>query len=433
LIRHNLARRDKDYQAVAEACGHIVIRGYDTPEDEARQVAVAIRSLLNDGFGLRQIAVLYRSGSVGLPLQAALKAAAIPFEVRGSGDLWHSRPAMLAVGALHYLLEGRSPAAMSHLGNGRRAENIIRKLDDIRKEGASGFADACGHVRRIVGGILPAGAAEREQREWTALLDAVLDLAQSCASLGELERRIAEQSQALRDPPEHAVVLSTVHSAKGLEWDAVFVVGLEEDVLPNVNADDVEEERRVAYVALTRSKRLLGLTYVAQRYGTPAKVSRFVKELHKAVRMVWSGPEAEDAGTRIPLVTAAEQSWLARIAPAVMTQMTTRPADPPKTAKRGRVKQARRQHDSTARQSRKAKAAEKMNRNRTAGKPARYGLAWSPEEEARLTELFEQRRPLADLAEAVQRSEKSVLGRLSRLGFLDGDDLLAAFEEIRQQ
>ncbi len=433
LIRHNLARRDKDYQAVREACGDIVIRGYDTPEDEARQVTVAIRTLLGDGFSPRQVAVLYRSGSVGLPLQAALKAAAIPFEVRGSGDLWRARPAMLAVGALHYLLHGRSAAAMSHLGSGRRADTIVSRLDDIRKDGATDFAGACGHVRRIVGGILPASAAERERREWAALLDAVIDLAESCTSLGELERRIAEQSQALRNPPEHAVVLSTVHSAKGLEWDAVFVVGLEEDVLPNVNAEDVEEERRVAYVALTRSRRLLGLTYVAQRYGMPATVSRFVKELHKAVRMVWSGPQAGDAGTRVPLATAAERSWLARTAPVVIAQVMAPPANPPRTGKRGRVRQARRPREAKSTERRKAKETEKKHLNRAAGKPARYGLAWSPEEEAHLTELFKQRRPLAQLAEALERSEKAVLGRLSHLGFLQGDDLLAAFEESRQR
>ena len=55
------------------------------------------------------------------------------------------------------------------------------------------------------------------------------------------------------NPSEHAVVLSTIHSAKGLEWDAVFLAGMEDGVLLHANADDIEEERRIAYVGATRA------------------------------------------------------------------------------------------------------------------------------------------------------------------------------------
>ena len=88
------------------------------------------------------------------------------------------------------------------------------------------------------------------------MVEAVVALASSCRSLEELEAKIAEQSAALRKPPENAVVLSTIHSAKGLEWEAVFMVGMEEGVLPHANNDDLEEERRVAYVGVTRAKRI---------------------------------------------------------------------------------------------------------------------------------------------------------------------------------
>src|SRR5205807_8271406 len=114
---------------------------------------------------------------------------------------------------------------------------------------------------------MPGRSADRERNEWASLVQSVVALAAACASLAALEQRIAEQSAALRNPPEHAVVLSTVHSAKGLEWDAVFLIGLEDGVLPNANAEDLEEERRVAYVGVTRARRLLGLTFCQERYG----------------------------------------------------------------------------------------------------------------------------------------------------------------------
>ena len=76
LIANNRARRDKDYRPVVADAGEIVIRGYRTPETETRQVARTVAKLIEQGHALRQIAVLYRVGSVGLALQPALQTAA---------------------------------------------------------------------------------------------------------------------------------------------------------------------------------------------------------------------------------------------------------------------------------------------------------------------------------------------------------------------
>ena len=145
-------------------------------------------------------------------------------------------------------------------------------------------------------------------------MDAVIALAQTCASLEQLEMKIAEQSRSLRNPPERAVVLSTVHSAKGLEWDVVFLAGVEDGVLPHVNASDVEEERRIAYVAMTRARRLLGLTYAAERFGERAAPSPFLFELTgKAERLHWwTGPRLDGADERLPLLTDDEKRRPAR-------------------------------------------------------------------------------------------------------------------------
>ena len=132
----------------------------------------------------------------------------------------------------------------------------------------------------------------------------MIALALSCASLEELDAKIKEQSKALRNPSGHAVVLSTVHSAKGLEWDAVFLAGMEDGVLPHANADDIEEERRIAYVGVTRARRMLGLTYAAERYGERSRPSPFLFELagHEARLLVWTGPKSNGADGRLPIL-----------------------------------------------------------------------------------------------------------------------------------
>jgi DNA helicase-2/ATP-dependent DNA helicase PcrA len=88
LIRHNKARCDKNYAPAISEPGEIVIRGYSSPEIEARQTACAVAALLAKGYAPRQLAVLYRAGAIGLAFQTAFKDLAIPFEVRGAGDVW---------------------------------------------------------------------------------------------------------------------------------------------------------------------------------------------------------------------------------------------------------------------------------------------------------------------------------------------------------
>jgi DNA helicase-2/ATP-dependent DNA helicase PcrA len=87
LIGHNRTRYEKDCKPVTTDAGEMVIRGYRTAEIEARQVAKGVAHLLGRGYSPRQIAVLYRTGAVGLALQPALQGMQIPYELRGAGDL----------------------------------------------------------------------------------------------------------------------------------------------------------------------------------------------------------------------------------------------------------------------------------------------------------------------------------------------------------
>jgi DNA helicase-2/ATP-dependent DNA helicase PcrA len=218
LIRHNRLRFDNDYQPTLTEPGELVIRGYSSPEIEARQVGRAIAELVQHGCAAQEISVLYRSGAVGLPLQTVLEELAIPFEVRGA-DLWQGVAAKLVIGSLYYLRDGESPQAMSRLGSNKRGQILRQQLDQVRAVVRHQFGASCTHVQRIVADAVPGRSPDREKVEWRAVVDAVVALALSCSSLEELEEKSAERSPSLRNPPQNAVVLSTIHSAKGLEWD----------------------------------------------------------------------------------------------------------------------------------------------------------------------------------------------------------------------
>jgi DNA helicase-2/ATP-dependent DNA helicase PcrA len=83
---------------------------------------------------------------------------------------------------------------------------------------------------------------------------------------------------------EKAIQLMTMHGAKGLEFDTVFIVGANETIVPYKKAetkDEIEEERRLFYVAMTRAKRKLVISYYKERNGKKLEASRFVRELMK--------------------------------------------------------------------------------------------------------------------------------------------------------
>ena len=83
------------------------------------------------------------------------------------------------------------------------------------------------------------------------------------------------------------MTLATVHAAKGLEWQVVLVCGLEEGTFPSQHAalpEAMEEERRLAYVAVTRAKRTLVLSHAHRRYGRATRPSRFIAEALSAPR-----------------------------------------------------------------------------------------------------------------------------------------------------
>ena len=407
LIGRNRDRFAKDYGPALEAAGAVAIRGYSTPDAEVRQVVRAIRTLLRDGVAPSEIAVLYRAGSTGLAFQGALEALHIPFDVRGAGDLWQSAAAKLFLGALFYLLDADESRAIEKMGTGKRGESVRRRLDKVPPSGRASFADACRHARRVVSDALPKKSAEREQRDWANLCDALAGLAAECDGLDGLMERIAEQSRALRRPSGDAVVLSTIHSAKGLEWEAVFVVGLEEGVMPVAGAE-IEEERRVAYVAVTRAKRILGLTYAAERGGSASKRSRFVAEFAGDAH-VGTDPDHPDADVLLPL----GPPYQAEPAPAKAKKVEAVPPGP--AASRARAEGTRDKGTRETGAAKRGYAVDPADVTPFAPDPEAAAAQWTARDDAKLQSSFAIAGDLGEICAATGKTPEAVLSRLVRL------------------
>ena len=221
---------------------------------EVAAVVARIRAMLADGVAVTEFAILVRTNAQLVPFEAALTAAEIPFTVRGV-RFFERRDVRTARAALRGLGEGR----LSHV-----------VAEAWRKE--LGFDE----------GDPPGPASGAEARDRHAALSTLLGLARALEAdqpsatvadfLADLARRDADEADAGGD----GVTLSTLHRAKGLEWDAVFLPGLEEGTLPirqsASDPDTLAEERRLLYVGITRARRHLVLSWAGSRLGAKGPV-----------------------------------------------------------------------------------------------------------------------------------------------------------------
>ncbi len=222
---------------------------HDDETAEASAVAARVQALLAGGTPASQVAVLYRVNAQSEVYEAALAGSGIAYVLRGA-ERFFERP---EVRESVILLRGAARA-------GEESTGLLR--DDVAAVLSTAGWDPA---------LPPSGGASRERWESLAALVRLaedLTAAQPTAGLRDLIQEIDERSAAQHAPTVEGVTLASLHAAKGLEWDAVFLVGLVEGTLPIVHADTedaVEEERRLLYVGITRARVHLFLSWAAAR------------------------------------------------------------------------------------------------------------------------------------------------------------------------
>lgn len=243
----------------------------DHDEAEATWVASRIRDLVAAGVAASEIAILYRTNGQSEAFEEALAAHGIGYLVRGGQRFFEREEVRKAVLLLR--------AAAVSPADGSLGELVRATLAD------AGWSEA------------PPAARGSVRERWDSL-QALVDLADDVdastpgATIREFVEHLADRAQAQHAPAIDGVTLTSIHAAKGLEWEAVFVVGCSEGLLPISLAETpeaIDEERRLMYVAVTRARQHLTLSYArARRDGGKAtrKVSRFLESRWPRVQPV---------------------------------------------------------------------------------------------------------------------------------------------------
>lgn len=300
--------------------------------DEALWVADRIRE---SGRPLGHFAVFYRIGAQSRAVEEALIRYGIPYTLVGGVRFYQRREVKDLIAYLRLVQNPRDEVSLRRIlnvpprGLGKRG---MEKLEAIKAEGKTSLWDALkaalhkGVLRRTEGlqslvGLLEELHAVREELSPAEIATRIIDATGYIQYLEGLEggtdrvENVAEFIEALREqegglaevlgalsllgdvdeyrPGDH-VTLMTLHSAKGLEFPVVFIVGLEEGLLPHhlrlQDPRELEEERRLFYVGMTRAKEELFLSYAERRglFGraTPRMPSRFLGELPQEILIV---------------------------------------------------------------------------------------------------------------------------------------------------
>lgn len=248
-----------ELQGMREPGPEPTFKAYESEENEAQEVAGQVLTLLNQGVPASEIAILYRINAQSEQFEQALADAGVVYQVRG-GEGFFRRPEI--VEAIRVLI-------------------AATRRDDLPEDPVA-IARAA-FVELGLSAIEPQGAQARERwQSLNALVALIEKIVESTPDidlngvLGELRRRSTDKQA----PAMEGVTLATVHAAKGLEWDAVFLVGLSEKLMPINHAikagdEQIEEERRLFYVGITRAREHLALSWaLAKTAGSRASRER---------------------------------------------------------------------------------------------------------------------------------------------------------------
>ena len=343
VIARNPARLGKNLWTEGERGDPIRLYAAFNEQDEARYIADEINRLIEGGTNADEVALLYRSNAQSRVLEEALIHSQIPYRIYGGQRFYERMEIRNSVAYLRLILNRQDDAAIERIinvptrGIGNKTIETLRTI--ARDQGCSLWQSALFAIENKV----LAKRATNALEDFMLLISDLEGLVQEKEELGEMVKIVNEASGLIEhhekekgekgrarvenlqelvtaaqsfagddeaatpiemlaqflgeasldagdrqaDEFEESVNLMTLHSAKGLEFDHVYLVGLEEGLFPHKmsmdEASGLQEERRLAYVGITRARRELTLTYAESRrlYGSEQfnSVSRFVKEI----------------------------------------------------------------------------------------------------------------------------------------------------------
>ena len=321
LIEHNKVRFEKKLEPFRGSGRPVDFRVFDNPGHEMDTVAQSIRAYHDAGYQWSEIAVLFRTGANSGLMAERLMGYNIPFKLRdvipNLYSHWIAKDLFaymeIAAGSRKrsdfYRIMNRPKRYFSRdafdtpIVSFDRLKSFYQDRDwmeericdleaDLRAMAPLKPVAAVNYIRKAIGyDDYLRSYAEFRRMKPEELFETADKLAESAAEFATFvewkehaaryEEELKKQNQEEREETKDRVTLSTMHSAKGLEYPVVFVVDANEGIVPHHKAGlpaDIEEERRLFYVAMTRAKDRLHVAAVKERYHRKTDVSRFVEE-----------------------------------------------------------------------------------------------------------------------------------------------------------
>ena len=326
IIKNNKNRKEKQLWTDNDLGNKIKYKRCDDEKDEAHFVVSSVKKLIKDGVDLEEVAVLYRTNAQSRNIEEAFLRENIPYKVVGSFYFYNRKEIKDLISYLKLIYNPSDDLSLTRIINVpkrgiglKTMENLTTKAN-ILNESLFNTIDS-GKELEFKKLILELSQIS-EELSLTELVELVLDKTgirkelvdedtiESQSRLENLEEfksitksfedregiislsEFLEEISLVSDKEEYknrtdVVTLMTVHSAKGLEFDHVFIIGLEEGVFPHsmslYDNNEIEEERRLCYVAVTRAKQALTLLNTKKRllYGQDSYniPSRFISEI----------------------------------------------------------------------------------------------------------------------------------------------------------
>ena len=349
VIKHNKGRKTKKLWTENEEGDLIEFHQYGTEYEEARKIIHEIEDLSKEGYDYKNMAILYRTNAQSRVFEESFMIKNIPYRIVGGTNFYQRKEVKDILSYLKVVDNGLDDLAVRRIINVPRrgiGAATIEKINVYAVEHNVSFLDACfssdsidtlGNAKKKINGfadlirefrrkmqegsleelfkyitdetgyIANLKAEETEEAEGrieniNELLNKVVIYEQEAeeANLSELLEEIALVADIdnLEDS-DNRVVLMTLHSAKGLEFPYVFICGMEDGIFPSYmtvmseDDDDMEEERRLCYVGITRAKKKLYLSAAKRRMMQGRtqfnKVSRFIDEIPEQLLQLDTG------------------------------------------------------------------------------------------------------------------------------------------------
>ena len=334
VLAQNKTQYEKTLRSVQDSAGSPEVHVFADAKEEAEFVAYQIQDLLREGVKPNSIAVLFRAAFHSQALEMVLLRLGISYEYRGGVrffDRAHIKDVLAFLRILHnprdemawtrvlLMQTGIGPVTIQKIlhhifsfGDGITSASLESVSSILSAKARIGWGDFMMiynaltvssdlSPQQLIGQLLDSKFAEYLESEYVDYRDRLQDVDHLAVFSAEhddlavflselvLHEQFVQKTQKNKNTvlPEDKVILSTVHQAKGLEWETVFVIHMSDGQFPNERATfeikGLEEERRLFYVAITRAKKQLFFTYpvTTHRHMALGKQSVFLEELDR--------------------------------------------------------------------------------------------------------------------------------------------------------